>query len=65
MPLIIPTHLTSSAPDAQQNDSVESQDLNISKQKGGPLKHKAKTKSSLHKAVMQKLEVKKALAGED
>jgi len=64
-PLIIPTHLTSSASDLQQNNPVEHQQSNVSNQKSGPGKHKPKARSSLHKAVMQRLEVKKALAGED
>ena len=76
-PLIVPSHLTS-ASEPSQEEAEESRDSGTATPTAlwsvdrsrpgtsrGNTKSRAKAKSSsLHRAVMQKLEVKKALAGD-
>lgn len=73
-PLIVPTHLTSTV--ETRPEEISSQEVAIASivpptaaivaSASQPrAKGRMKGKSSLHRAVMQKLEVKKALAGED
>ncbi|KAF7985046.1 hypothetical protein HWV62_8885 [Athelia sp. TMB] len=60
-PIIVPSHLTSSAPTDSMSAPTSSVALQVGSNGAGGTKGKAKNpKSSLHRAVMERLEVQKA-----